>query len=807
MIFDIERHARTKLEHQIVAPGQPGREPRWSTGAKTAVGTAVSSESRVWFTISHGILNEVYFPSIDQANTRAMRFLVAGADRFLSDEEWDAKHSVSALEAAIPAFRIDTECKRGRYRIRKEIVTDPDRDVLLMNVEFEAAGGSEDLRLYCVVDPHVGDRGADNEAWVGQYKGIPMLFAKRDSSCLTLACSSGFEKMSCGFDGASDTYTDLQQHGEMTWQYTHAPSGNVILGGQIGWKGSNGKFVLAFAFGGHGAEAGQQARAGLSNDFADIRRRYVRAWRDAQRRYFNLGSRKNRTRDMYRVSTAVLRIHGSKRFPGAIVAGLSVPWGMARGDNDIGGYHVIWPRDMAQAAMGQLACGDADAARQTLFYLQCTQDKDGRWPQNMWLDGTPHWTATQMDGTSFGILLADALHRARELKGSDPWPMIRSAAGFLARNGPLTEQERWEENAGYAPNTMAVEVAALLAAADFAERRKESQIAGFLRSTSDAWNDAIDELTYASGTEFARRYGVDGYYVRIAPPEVIRTGLRPDTMLQIKNQPPEKAMKRAVDVLAPGTLALVRFGLRPANDPRILNTVKVIDATLKREVSTGPIWYRYTNDGYGEQANGEPFVKIGIGRGWPLLAGERAHYEIARGNFAFAEKLRDAMIAQSSEWGLIPEQVWDSDDIPEHDLYNGHPSGSGMPLAWAHAEYIKLLRSLRMRRVWDTPPQTVERYQRQRKTASFRIWTFTQQRSTIPAGQSLRVDARSPARVRWTRNHWQTVQEADTVDSGLGVHYAMLNVAGLRSGSKIEFTFYWPEARKFEGRNYMVEVR
>ncbi len=804
MIYDIERHARTRLERNIPAPGQPGDSPRWTTGAKTAVGTAVSDQSRIWFTISHGILNEVYFPSIDQANTRDMRFVVTDGESFVSDEQQDAEHNVQQLAAGVPAFRIATRCKQDRYRIQKEIVADPERDVLLMQVEFEPK--AQDLRLYVLLNPHVGDSGAENDAWVGNYKGVPMLFAKREQTALALASSSSFEAMSCGFKGVSDGWTDIRENKHLTNLYTEANKGNVALAGEIKRAAAQRKFTLALAFGSHAAEAGQQARAGLLQDFASVRDAYVNAWRDIQRRYIDLGARPQDGLDIYRVSTAVLQIHESKRFPGAMVAGLSIPWGFDRGDEDIGGYHVIWPRDMVQAAMGKLACGDADSARGTLFYLKCTQESDGNWPQNMWLDGTPHWTNTQMDGTSFGVVLADALRRENQLGNSHAWPMIQNAAGFLVRNGPVTQQDRWEENSGYSPNTIAVEIAALLAAADFADKHDRRELAEFLRVTADAWNDAIDEFTYAADTALARKHGVPGYYVRISPPEVLATGLNPDTPLHLKNLPEHRAHKKAVDIVSPGALALVRFGLRAADDSRMVNTVKVIDAEVKKEVSNGPVWHRYTDDGYGEHPDGSPFKNTGQGRGWPLLAGERAHYEIARGNFTEAEKLLKTMAAQTSECGLIPEQVWDAEDIPQKGLRNGHPTGSGMPLAWAHAEYIKLLRSLKERKVWDMPPQTVERYQVQKKTAPFQIWTFTQQRSRVLHGKNLRIDCLNPAKLRWTADGWKTTHEAQTTDSGLGVHYAMLNTAPLGSGTQIEFTFFWTEAGKWEGRNFTVGV-
>jgi glucoamylase len=316
-----------------------------------------------------------------------------------------------------------------------------------------------------------------------------------------------------------------------------------------------------------------------------------------------------------------------------------------------------------------------------------------------------------MDEAAFPILLADALRRMKALNGLDPRPMVRRAACFLVCNGPVTEQDRWEEDGGYSPFTLAVEIAASLAAADFAEEAGEAPSARYLRETADAWNANIERWTYVTGTELAQRVGVEGHYVRIGPPEVADAASPTDGFVPIKNRPPGESSAPAAYIVSPDALALVRFGLRAADDPRILNTVRTIDATLRTEIATGPVWHWYNGDGYGEHEDGRAFDGTGIGRGWPLLAGERAHYELARGDRAEATRLLRVMAGQTSPGGLIPEQVWDAADIPERELFNGHPSGSAMPLVWAHAEYVKLLRSLKDGRVFDMLPQTVQRYQ------------------------------------------------------------------------------------------------
>ncbi len=703
-------------------------------------------------------------------------------------------------------YSVRTEDKAGRYRLTKEIVTDPGREVVLMNVRFEPAAGENRLRLYLYVEPNVDDLGKDNDGWVGQYKSVPMLFASRGELALAVASTAPFKKSGAGFTGVNDGLLDLRRHKQITWTYTEAVKGNVALIAELDWQSVTDRFVVALAGGDHAAEAAQHARSGLLQQFGEVRDRYVADWRQAQNSWLDLGGPDKNGVDHYRVSTAVLQVHESKRSPGGIIASLSNPWGFARSDETTGGYHVLWPRDMTEAAMGRLAVGDVESAARTLFFLRCTQEAAGNWGQNMWLDGTPHWTGTQMDGPALTILLADTLRREGKKDPADWYPMVRSAAGFLLRIGPYTEQDRWEEDAGYTPFTMAAQIAALLAAADFAAQFEGHGLAAFLRETSDAWNAAVDELLYIEGTELARKHGVKGYYIRIAPPEAIHSSSAEHLRVEIKNRPPGQDEMPAVDMVSVDALALVRFGLRSATDPRILDTVKVIDALLKSEVATGSVWHRYTEDGYGEHEDGSPFIKTGKGRGWPLFAGERAHFEIAKGDMREAERLRRVIEAQSNACGLIPEQVWDAADIPERKLFNGRPTGSGMPLVWAHAEYIKLLRSLREKRVWDMPPQTAERYAAGNMPTRFNIWTISQQRTKLQPGMDLRIDLESPARILWTTDHWQSTQEILTRDSAVGIHYALVETKGRRDDTELFFRIFWTETNKWEGKDFRLSL-
>ena len=806
----IEKSAITQPREKRYAKGKPGVEPSWTSGAKTLVGTAESSQSRVWYTINNGVLAEIYFPDVDQANTRVVRFLVTGADGFFSDELWDATHKVEWLEDGVPGCRVKTECKCGRYRLDKEIVTDPLRDILLLRVRFTPAPG-EDLRLYLTADVHIGDQGAENHAWAGEYKGLPMLIACRGQLSLALACDPPPKQLSVGYVGTSDGYAVLSR-GEPLPDANIAKPGNVALTAELDVKsisraaGEDGTFLVALACGGDPAEAAQQARAGILQEFAKTRDLFVRQWQGRQAESMPVEDLSGNPIDLYRVSTAILQTHQSKRFPGGFVASLSLPWGFIRTDQDVGGYHVVWPRDLVETAMGKLASGDDRTARSTLFYLACTQSADGGWSQNMWLDGTPHWGAVQMDGIALPILLADKLRRDDALDGYDPRPMIHQAASFVLKHGPVTQQDRWETTPGFSPYTMAVQVAALLAAADCADQRGAPDQAQFLRETADAWNDAIDEMTYVQGTELAKNHGVTGYYMRMTPPERIQKRKTGDLKILLPNRPFGQKHPRAMDVVSPDALALVRFGVRAADDPRMLDTVKVIDATLKRDTVTGPSWKRSTHDGYGEKTDGRPFKKTGVGRGWPLLCGERGHYEIAAGHHEAALELLKTMGRQTSECGLLPEQVWDAPDIPERELYNGRPSGSGMPLVWAHAEYIKLLRSLHANAVWDAVPQTTARYVHSRHPASFQIWRPKQRRRFVTAGKDLRLDLDAAAAVTWNAagKHGQ----AETTDSGVALHTVLLPLAALPDGTSIRVRV---EPREPSGDNrsdaFIVRIR
>jgi glucoamylase len=791
------------------APGWPGISPRWTSSAKTGVGTALRASSRVWFTLSHGILNEVYYPRLDRACLRDLGLIVTDGLGFFSEEKRDARSTQEWIEHGVPAFRVVNTCLQGRYRIEKEILTDPHRDVVLQKTRFVPQSGSlSDYRVYVLLAPHLANHGWDNTAWVGDYKGVPMLFAEREGTALAVGCTPAWTRGSAGFVGFSDGWQDLVRHGRMSWTYDRAANGNVALTGEVDLTKHDGTFVVALAFGSSAIEAGHRARRSLFGGFEQAHTTYVAEWRAWQDRLGLLrGGRDDG--EGARTSAAVLRCHEEKAFPGGLIASLSIPWGAEKSDDDLGGYHLVWPRDLVEAAGGLISAGAQEDAFRVLQYLRTTQEADGSWAQNMWVDGKPYWHGVQLDEAAFPILLVDLVRRERSgdvASVAGFWPMVRRAAGFIVRNGPSTEQDRWEEDAGLAPFTLAVEIAALLVAADLADGCGETPVGSYLRETADAWNDCIDHSTYVTGTDLAREVGVDGYYVRIAPPETADAASPAGGFVPIKNRPWEQADVPACQIVSPDALALVRFGLRAADDPKILNTVRVIDALLKVETPFGPLWRRYNGDGYGEHEDGSAFDGVGVGRPWPLLAGERAHYEIAAGHQDEARRLLRTMEACASDGGLLPEQTWDGPDVPERELYLGRPSGSAMPLVWAHAEHLKLCRSLADGRVFDLPPQTTQRYVIDRTGSRYAFWRFNHRVRAMGESRTLRVETLAPCLLHWSVDGWRTVHDTQARNPGLGEYVIDLPTQTLPAGARIDFTFYWPEVDRWELTDFFVVI-
>ena len=800
------------------APGWPGINPTWSSSAKDAVGTSPLS-SRVWFTIGGGILNEVYWPRVDRPQIRDLGFIVADDTGFWSEVKRDADPEISYERPGIPAVSVVHQ--HPRYALRLRICADNYGDVVRIEASLEDPRDPNDperalhpLRLYPLLAPHLGLSGRSNRAWVGSYKGRLMLFARHEEAALALASDPPPARQSVGYVGASDGWQDFAAHGRMTWTHEATDDGNVAAMSELVLDA--GVAQLALAFGVRPEEAGLEASTALATPFQSAWDDYVAAWAGFLRS-LNPPPRQLAPpeRALYQTSAAVLRTHQDGTEPGATVASLSIPWGNA--SNDRGGYHLVWSRDLVEIAGAFVALGAEQSARRTLAYLIGTQEPDGHWLQNQWLDGVAYWSGVQLDEAAYPILLVGALRSsgAAHMHGNVTAAaafgqllsaraldrMITSAAGFLARTGPATAQDRWEETPGLTPSTLAPVVAALVVAA----QHLPEPAATYCLELADDWNASIEDWTYVSGTRLAGQHGVDGYYVRIAAPEVL-AGAPISTPVPVRNRPVEDSLVPADEMVGTDFLALVRFGLRRADDPRVVSTLVVADALLRSETPSGPVWHRYTGDGYGEHQDGSPYDGTGVGRGWPLLVGERGHYELAAAHDA--RPYLEAMRHMTSRGGMIPEQVWDTDEVPARGLFSGRPSGSAMPLAWAHAEYIKLARSIALGHPIDRPEAAWQRYHGVAPEPTRATWRFTAMRPTMVVGRVLRIEVLAPARIRVSVDGWRTSTDIEARDTTLGVWVADIpDSAWLAPGAKVDFTFWWPTPGRWEGRDFLVEVR
>jgi glucoamylase len=480
-----------------------------------------------------------------------------------------------------------------------------------------------------------------------------------------------------------------------------------------------------------------------------------------------------------------------------------------KGDQDLGGYHLVWTRDMVQSATGLLACGRAETALRALVYLACSQHADGSFAQNFWIDGTPYWSGMQLDEVAFPILLAWRLWKHGELQNFEVFPFVERAAGFLVRFAPVTQQERWEENSGYSPSTLAAVIAALICAADLARAHQAAELGQFLEEYAD-WIEAhLDEWTTTNDGVLLP--GVNRHYMRLRPPaegEPFHNPNIPPGHLVLNNRAPgERTEFEDREIVDAGFLELVRYGVRRADDPLIVDSLKVVDHVLKIQTPDGPCWRRYNHDGYGQRKDGGPYEGWGQGRAWPLLTGERGHYELAAGHDPQAYIM--AMERFASKGGMLPEQVWDYDDMPSAGLFKGKPAGSAQPLVWAHSEYLKLLRSAVDGEVFDCISSVKERYAVPTAKRSFRsrIEFFKLRRplSSIPAGMTLRLIHGDRFRVVYTTDGWATKTTLESHSVGYAGFYCDIATAAAQAAN-IVLTLYWPGEDRWLGHNMEVAV-
>ncbi|MDR3470648.1 MAG: glycoside hydrolase family 15 protein [Devosia sp.] len=759
------------------APGKPGIEPTWSSSAKDMVFTSLGS-SRLWATIGYGIVNEVYWPSTGQPQIRDLGFIIAGPDGWTEVKRAD-HYIISTPRPFVPLPKVVHE--GPGYRLELEYLAHPLRDTLLIRYRLEGAG----LKLYVLLAPHLNSDRHDNTGWAGAD-----LAARLGGVALSLRNDGGFSRASAGYAGFSDGWQDFSKNRAMTWSYPEASDGNVALTGEL--PTVDGTLALSFAGTLEGART--LSRSSLADDYDETRRLFVDQW-EAWGKTLSIPYTSPELQREAELSAAVIKIHEDRTYAGALVASLSVPWGSSH--DDLGGYHLVWTRDAVEAAFAMIIVGQVSDAARTLAYLIGTQAENGSWAQNYFPDGRGYWSGNQLDEVALPVLLAAKLKSVGGLTIAKPVEhMIHKAIAYIVANGPVSDQDRWEENAGVSPFTLTVAICALVAAAEFFEAAERDYLLGL----ADSWNERIEGWTYVTQGPYSQATGVDGYYIRLAPRDN-DGGLRGN--IRVKNHDDDSS-------IAPGGLVgmeflyYVRAGLRSADDPRIVNTLKVVDTFLKVDTPSGPGYRRYNGDGYGENADGSAFDGSGIGRLWPLLTGERGHYAVSAGEDA--RPYLEAMVRMTGPGGLIPEQIWDTDPIPRLGLYPGKPSGSAMPLVWAHGEFLKLLAAVANRRPAELLDVVENRYGGKIPRAMLWHWRTLSPFDRLPPGKSMLIEFAEPFVLHFGFNGWHRPTDQPSAPTAFGMHGVKLEAGDLEGAKTLYFTLYFPSRGTWQGEDFSVAL-
>ena len=739
------------------APGSPGSESYFDLARKDCVGTAMNTTSKVWFTVADGALSDTYWPTIDATNVHTLQYIVSDGHSFTDLQTRDMSYRVepdaTGMACTIVAFN-----SAHHYRIVTTYIADPARDAVLMHVRFQAPGGDQ---LYVRLDPLAGgtgggggqNAGGNSASLVGYRDQTVPVDANTNTvtdagnrdyavpTFMALEASTGFSNASVGYAGtASDGLTMLDSTHTLT-PYGSAPDGHVTLTAELPASAERpGGADLALGFGTTQAQALAVARASATQPFQPTLAAYQQQWR-----LYDAGLRRpagwlgRAAVHEYYESVNVVRASVDKTFPGAIVAGLASPWGQSVPAGNLtdgeptyfGSYREVFARDLYEAFTGLLLAGDVSTARAaTRFLFDRQQQADGSMPRNSLLNGkaAPDTGGLQLDETSYPILMdwQSGLASDRALYTQHVVP----AADFLVAHGPSDGVERWEEQSGYSPSTIAAEIAGLTAAAHIAQVNDDPVRAAVYQATADDFARHIKAWTVTTNGPFISPT-VPSYFIRIAKNADPNVG----DQVNLGNGSVTVDQRSLIDA---GFLELVRLGILPADDPTVQSSLTVVDDTIERQTPSGPGFYRYGTgatesvDGYGDcfqpsgsscSVIGAPWAPTDTGTGhlWPVLSGERGEYDVAAAEPSSALALLTSMRDMTSGQGLEPEQAWEDPALPASPYGTdpatasigfepGKPAGSASPLTWAQAQYARLALDISAGRDLETPGIVTARY-------------------------------------------------------------------------------------------------
>ena len=733
-----------------VATGGPGALSHFDLARKDCLGTARTSASKIWYTVANGVLSDVYAPTIDTTNVETMQYVVTDGATFTDLQSRDTTYTVSTDGTGM-VCTVRSIANSGKYRLTSTYVTDPARDTVLVRTRYTPlTRAARSFHLYVRLDATVGGNGGGgagnggaDSAVVDTSTGspVPVSFdtvtatnaVNRDyavPSFLALRADRAFTTASSGFVGSpSDGLVQLDTTHALAPVSDTATNGNVEQTAAIAAPAR--PFRLALGFGTSQAAAVATAGRTLRSDWRQVVRTYQAGWRRYDEQLREPGrlpglarARYGEAVRQYYAAANVVKASEDKTFPGAIVASLASPWGQAvsAGDPDntyFGSYREVFARDLYEAWTGLLTDGDLATARAATRFLFLRQQlADGSMPRNSLVNGktAPDSFNTQLDEVAFPILMAyqSGLGADQQL-----WPHVRAAADYLISHGPSFGPERWEEQGGYSPSTIAAEIAGLVAAGHIARMHGDRGAARVYLATADQYQRSIKGWTVTTNGPLSQQ----PYFIRLS-----KTG-DPNAAISygIGNGGPSLDQRTVIDA---GFLELVRLGEFPASDPDVQRSLHVVDATIEKTTASGPGWLRYNADGYGDCSDaakcslvGRPWAPSGNGTGhvWPVLTAERGEQDLATGGAHTAGGLLGSMLNETSGAGLVPEQVWDAPDLPASPygtdpttasigFINGRPGGSASPLTWGSASLVRLTADLSAGRALETPSITTRRY-------------------------------------------------------------------------------------------------
>jgi glucoamylase len=725
--------SQTPDAHSAVASDGPGGAASWTTGNKLAVGTSAGLDSKVWFTVAKGITSEVFYPRLDVPNMEDMQYVVTDGSTFVDLERDATSHAISMPSEKALEYTVTNTDERpsARYRITSTYITDPSRNTLLIRTRFESLDGGS-YRLYLLANPSIAGGGANNAAWWDITNSALMASGTRSlfGSPMTVvsALKVGSPNVFVGSDNgyaamASDCNVELHRTMTLVTRFDEASNGNVVQCGQIGTVGADTTFTVALGYGGDTATALAAAEGSLGAGFSDREAAYQKGWSDyvdSLRSAPSSVSTDTLRRRVYYTAAMALHAPEDKTFRGASVAGFATPWGdFLNGDQPNDGYHRVWGRDLYQQAMGLIAAGDSSQALRMAQFLWNSQFvgtttagdgttyQPGSFPRYTPVGGISGASAKdlgcceQLDEEAFGILLA----WMTGLTDNSTYQKIKMTADHIIGVGPATT-ERWEEQFGQSPSSIASIIAGLVAAADIARQNSDSASADRWESTADSWRSSLADRTYTTDGY----WGGHRYFERIDPAQ------DPNGSQTIHFNEGDFL---AHDVADFGFLDLVRLGVVAPDDPNVATSLAPSAAasdgnsTVQVTMPNGDIYFhRYNHDSYGE-SNGDctgwpssPNAANRYGRFWPVLSGERGEYEIANGRPAnvYLQSMADA----ANDGYFVPEQVWDRPDVACFTV--GRPTGSAAPLNWAEGQYLRLARSIDAGYNLDTPSVAKAKY-------------------------------------------------------------------------------------------------